>query len=207
MIRLKNFLMIGRPKYIGDLRDLQTGYSKTERGVAEIAIVDDEEFPYLEILTRHDFRLKALGDITDIRAVAEYPVILCDIKGVGKHFGSSFEGAHLISEVKKKYPAKVVYAYTGHQIDPSFNKYFRFCDAVVKKDISSDEWVEQLDKAIQLATNPIDQWLRLRTYLLRCDIPLQHLLILEDDYVTKVMERTLTFPKIPWKVFSHLKQN
>jgi hypothetical protein len=145
-------------------------------------------------LQRHNFLLKQFRDIEDVRAVHTYPIVLCDIKGVGKHFQSKFEGAHLIAEIRKHYPAKVIIAYTGHQFDASYNRYFAMSDFLLKKDIDSDEWIESLDAAIQTASDPIIRWKRLRNYLLEKDIPLIHLMKLEDDYVCKMSKHEDKFP-------------
>ena len=67
-------------------------------------------------------------------------------------------------------------------------------DFLLKKDIDSDEWIESLDAAIQTASDPIIRWKRLRNYLLEKDIPLTHLMKLEDDYVHKMSKHEDKFP-------------
>lgn len=67
-----------------------------------LLIIDDDDFPYMECLRRHGYSPTHVKDIDNIIDVEPYEIILCDIQGVGKKFGSRFEGAHLISEIKKK---------------------------------------------------------------------------------------------------------
>ncbi len=188
------YWLLGTPKNVNELRVLKSAVAATNRQQVPIAIIDDEDFTYLDILQRHNFLLKQFRDIEDVRTIHTYPIVLCDIKGVGKHFQSKFEGAHLIGEIRKHYPAKVIIAYTGHQFDASYNRYFAMSDFLLKKDIDSDEWIESLDAAIQTASDPIIRWKRLRNYLLEKDIPLTHLMKLEDDYVTKMSKHEDKFP-------------
>ena len=188
------YFTIGKPKSINELKSSHDYIKNVSRDRIEIAIIDDEPFQYLEILRNHNFHIRPFEDIADIKAVHAYPIVLCDIKGVGKSFHSKYEGAHIIDEVRKHYPSKIIIAYSGHQFDPSFNKYFQMCDFVLKKDIDSDNWVENLDNAISKAMNPITQWFKIRAYLLEKDVPLNSILKLEDDYVEMFFKKKESFP-------------
>ncbi len=189
------FIKLGRPKAIADLKTLQNVYQTNVRPKVPIVVIDDEGFDYRDILRQHDFSIKVLDDIADIKAIETYAIVVCDIRGVGKHYESRFEGAHLISEIRKYYPQKVLIAYTGQQFDASYNEYFGMCDFSVKKDIDSDEWVERLDNAVELASDPMAQWKRLRDYLLGRDVPLYTLMLLEDQYVSSLLNKRSDFPR------------
>ncbi len=188
------FLYLGKPKSINSLRNLQKDYDKIDRSRIKIIIIDDEDFNYQKVLQDHDFNIKKLNDIQDIKAVSEYDIIISDIKGIGKTFNSNFEGAHIISEIKKIYPSKFVIAYSGHLLDTSFNEHLRKADLVLKKDIDSDTWIENLDKSISLIINPIYQWQRIRNYLIQKEVDLFYIQLLEDDYVTKIIKKDQNFP-------------
>lgn len=75
-----------------------------ERCNFKIAIIDDEDFYYKEQLSRLGFNITKYDDIQDLNMLASYDLIISDIKGVGKYFDSEFEGAFLLSELKKMYP-------------------------------------------------------------------------------------------------------
>lgn len=81
-------------------------YQVSNRNLVPIVCIDDQGMQYDQILINHGFNLKVLSDITDIRAVSDYPIVICDIKGIGKSFGSKFEGGHIIEEIHKNYPEK-----------------------------------------------------------------------------------------------------
>lgn len=188
------FFVIGKPYSIHDLKGIVYPPTGINRSSIPIAIIDDESFIRAEILKTHDFKVKELGDISDIRAIHTYPIILCDIKGVGKSFGSPYEGGHVIEEIKKYYPAKILIAYTGHQFDPSYNHFFKLCDFSIKKDLGGDEWVKYLDEAIKIATDPVRQWLKTRERLIDMEISALHLVKLEDEFVKRVIGKQSNFP-------------
>jgi hypothetical protein len=188
------FITIGKPKTIYDLRDKIVDKPPIRRHTVAICIIDDEKFVYLDLLIKHDFNIREIGDINDIKAVESYDIVLCDIKGVGKHFGSQFEGGHIIEEIKKLYPSKVLVAYSGQQFDPTFNKYYQLSDFCVKKDINSDEWIEILDQSIKLIQDPVVQWKKIRENIIKLDISSYHLLKLEDEFVNKIMGNINVFP-------------
>jgi hypothetical protein len=184
------YWLLGSPRSVTDLKSHQRQFTASDRQKVQIAVIDDEELPYLDTIKRHDFNIRTFRDIEDVQAVHNYPVVLCDIRGVGKHFQSQYEGAHLLSEIRKRYPTKVLLAYTAHQTDPSYNRYFQLADRVLKKDIDSDEWIDRLDESIQLATDPLFQWKRFRSYLLDKDIPLIKIVALEDAYVSSIEKKS-----------------
>jgi hypothetical protein len=188
------FTIIGRPRQVQELRDAQAEFDASKRSSVPMLLIDDEEFPYLEDLQQHEFRIKAVPDIDDIHAVEAYSIILCDITGVGKKFKSDFQGAHLISEIRKFYPSKVIIAYTGQQFDARFNAYFKLADRVIKKDIDGERWIEFLDEAIRDATDPVVRWEKLRDHLIHKGISLKTVMTLEDAYVKAVQAGDDKFP-------------
>lgn len=188
------FFHVGTPKGIDDLdRTSAMGLGKIRHKVRIVAI-DDEGFPYSEILRRHEFNITELHDIVDIKSVEAYSIVLCDIKGVGKEFKSKYEGAHIIGQIKTFYPDKIVIAFTGQRFDPTYNDFFKMSDLVIKKDIDSDDWIEYLDQAIQWSTDPIHQWRRLRQYLFEHNVPTFTVVLLEDEFVRSFSDRSVKFP-------------
>jgi hypothetical protein len=183
------YYLFGTPLGILDLKKHQKEFNAVSRSIIPIAVIDDEELAYIDILRNHGFNLRQFKDIEDVKAVQSYDIVMCDIKGVGKHFKSRYEGAHLIAEIRKHYPAKILLAYTSHQFDPTYKKFFSMADQVLKKDIDSDEWIESLDAAIKDAVDPVFQWKRLRDYLLTKDTPLSTLIAIEHEFVNSVIRK------------------
>ncbi|HWD93533.1 MAG TPA: hypothetical protein VG938_14425 [Verrucomicrobiae bacterium] len=187
------FITIGTPKQYADLKVIPRPPIGSLRSRVPIVVIDDKGFIYHDVLRNHGFAITLLPDITDIKAVESYPVVICDIRGIGKSFGSRFEGAHVIAEIKKHYPNKILIAYTGELFDASFNQYFALCDASVKKDTESERWVETLDNAIAAFLDPVAQWKKLRAYLIASDVPTMRLAKLEDHYVTAILAKQTPF--------------
>lgn len=181
------FIHLGEPKSIKDLNKPSLKLNKVDRIKVPVLVIDDNEFEYLEHLKNHRFDITYFSDIQSIESAKEYEVILCDINGVGKIFDSKYEGAHVISELYKKYPFKTIIAYTGYTHDPTYNKFFRLADYVFKKDLDGDEWVENLDNAIESAVNPQKKWLKLRDFLIKNNVSLFEIVKLENEYVNNII--------------------
>lgn len=181
------FKFIGELKNISALNTPALKLKQLKRSDVKIAIIDDEPFEKLELLKQHEFNVVKFDDVDVIDTLQVYDIILCDIKGVGKKFNSTYQGAYLMKEIYKKYPFKTIIAYTGIRYDARFNEYLKVADFSVKKDVSSEEWVEKLDKAVELINNPQYKWERIKRYLLEKEVPLFDLALLEDEYVDRIL--------------------
>jgi hypothetical protein len=151
-----------------------------------IGIIDDAEFPEAHTLARHGFDIKELGDITHTRDVEPYPIVACDIKNVGAHFGSPFEGAHLISEIRKTYPDKYVIAYSAGAYGADYKKLLDKSDVFLRRGAPVEDWVDSLDTAIQVIGDPINRWKRIRTLMFDHDVPVLEVALLEDAYIRSI---------------------
>lgn len=178
----------GKTHELSELDNLNRD-AEFKRNAVDILCIDDQGLQYEEIIRHHGFNIRVLKDIEDIRSVADYPVVICDIKGIGKAFNSPFEGGHIIQEIKKHYPSKVVIAFSGHQFDAKYNKYFKMSDYVLSKDIDSDQWVDILDETVRKITSPIEQWKRIRQYLVDNNVSTKVIFQLEQEYISAVLEK------------------
>jgi hypothetical protein len=184
---MNNFITIGKPKSIKELDVPFLKIKGIDRIKIPILVIDDNPFEYLDHLKTHRFDLTYFDDIPSIESSKEYEIILCDINGVGKNFKSKYQGAHVISEIHKKYPFKTIIAYTGFTHDPTYNNFFRMADFTVKKDIDGDEWIEKLDAAIELTTDPKKKWVKMRNHLMENDVSLFEIVKLENEYVKCIL--------------------
>ncbi|MFZ3407959.1 hypothetical protein [Vibrio chagasii] len=179
---------LGKTHELSELDNLNRD-AEFKRNAVDILCIDDQGLQYEEIIRHHGFNIRVLKDIEDIRSVADYPVVICDIKGIGKAFNSPFEGGHIIQEIKKHYPSKVVIAFSGHQFDAKYNKYFKMSDYVLSKDIDSDQWVDILDETVRKITSPTEQWKRIRQYLVDNNVSTKVIFQLEQEYISAVLEK------------------
>lgn len=180
--------IVGKTRDLSALKTTENAYNPDRSRVA-ILCIDDQGLEYEGIIRNHGFNIRVLNDIEDIKAVSDYPVIICDIKGIGKKFGSKYEGGHIIEEIKSKYPEKVVIAYTGQLFDATYNRFFSLADFTLTKDVDSDVWVSLLDQTIEKVVSPIEQWKRMRSFLIEKDVPLKIIFQLEQQFIKAVIEK------------------
>lgn len=153
----------------------------------KIAAIDDNGFIALNNLKNLGFKITEFKDISELEIIADYPVVICDIKGVGKSFGASTEGAFLIQEMKRKYPDKYVIAYSTASFGLSNNNYLQKADVSLQKDTTTEQWNEVLEKAINEVSNPRIRWIKIRQSLLDYGIELSDLMRLEQSYIKSIL--------------------
>lgn len=155
----------------------------------DILVIDDEEFTPGNFLDKNHFSLTYKTDIDNVKDVSEYPIIMCDIRGVGGNLSKQYEGAYLIKEIKQNYPDKRVIAYTASQYDPSYNKYLNYADELLQKGTSLEDWVTILDEQINKAVDPIYQWCVFRNALLNNGVVTIDVAKMESDFVEACKEK------------------
>lgn len=180
--------MFGFKKYT--LKDLEQvkAQIKTDNSKFKIAVIEDKVFPFLEELRRHDFNITIYNDIERINIIADYDIVVSDIKGVGKLLGSKLQGAHLIEEIHKRYPSIYLIAYSASLFNPEYNKYFQLCDETKKKGIDVNDWVKTLELAIKNINDPIYQWEKSRKILLKNGVDIGIVSKLERVYVKSIIK-------------------
>jgi len=162
-----------------------------------IAVIDDQAFTPQVTLQNFGYKFEPLGDIKSIDDAAKYQLILCDIKGVGRHFGASQEGSTLIQEIKRRFPDKVVIAYSASsQADKSVKLAKNLADDFISKDIDNEEWIRLLDKWSTIAVDPYEIWIRIRSRLAESRIDTKQIIYLEDRYVRSVLDRDPSMSKL-----------
>ena len=149
----------------------------------DILIIDDDEFPLMEDLRKHEFNIEHRKDINSLKDVEPYFIILCDIHGIGKFLGSQNEGAYLAHQIKEEYPSKFVISYTADTTSPSSQKYLNSSDNIISKGTSIEDWASLLSDAIKEIANPVKIWKKIELRMLEEEIPTKEIANLEDKYV------------------------
>jgi len=175
-------ITIGKPLSLKDIEFMPQNKAKS-RSLMDIAIIDDEKFKDFEALRKSSFKVTELGDISDIRSVSEYSIVICDIKGVGKSFQTKYGAGHVISEIRQRYPDKYIIVYSGSPVDPTYKRFLDKCDVSVRKNADVTEWINALDVAIEEMANPIKRWKRLRTIFLDNGMELYDVFVFEQAYI------------------------
>lgn len=152
----------------------------------EILVIDDDSFTYLETLKRCEYRIDYRADIQSLNDVAEYDIILCDVRGVGKFLDSDFQGAFLVKQIREKYPNKIIIAYTASNYDPKFSEFLAFADETVVKGTSLEDWDGLLKEKLHELVDPVKQWQKTRSALLQSGVSIGMVAKYESDFVKAV---------------------
>jgi hypothetical protein len=141
------FHYFGTPEPLSSIGLESIDMAEAKRRV-EVAVLDDNPFAPKDALVHHKFRITELGpDIRSLDQVSTYPIIVCDVAGVGRAFGSSLEGAHLVNEIRKAYPDKFLIGYTGQSHSVATTNALAAADRRMAKDESIEAWIKNLEAA------------------------------------------------------------
>jgi hypothetical protein len=193
------YFEIGTPKTLRGLNALTPPLLELKQRY-QIAVIDDQPFLKAEALRNHKFQVVEIGDIKAIDQVSAYPVIVCDIRGVGTAFGSGLEGAHLIAEIRKAYPDKFIMSYSGAEFDMSYNESLSKVDVAVPKDAQTEYWVKVLEEGITTVGDTKRRWVRFRNTLLQRGVEVHDVFRLEQAFIKSLEKRDSSYlqgEKIP----------
>lgn len=183
------FIQIGTPERLSSIGQEKIDLKEAKAKI-EIAVLDDKAFAPKESLVNHNFRIRELGpDIRSTDMIAPYPIIICDVRGVGKAFGSPLEGAHLVSEIRKDYPDKYIISYTGETYSLPITNALAAADKRLAKDDSLDVWIKTLETGLNEVSNPRNRWIRLRSALLSRGVELHSVFNLEQALIKAVRDK------------------
>ncbi|MEN8635465.1 hypothetical protein ABFV74_07015 [Pseudoalteromonas distincta] len=164
-----------------------------DRNNIKIAIIDDMEVPYLESLRKSGYNIRHYKDIEDFDMLKAYSVIVCDIKGVGKHFGSKLEGAYIIKEVRKLYPEKYIIAMSSAVYKINVAKVIGVADDKIVRDTDLDRVSNSIDTAVNTMRSNRLRWLRLRDNLLNThSVDLYDIWLIEQDFIAAMLKKDKT---------------
>lgn len=184
------FLCLGSPEYLGSVGQDTIDVSSVKKQV-EIAVLDDDSFAPKDSLLANQFRINELGpDIRSLDQVASYPIIICDVGGVGRAFGSSLEGAHVVAELRKTYPDKFLIAYTGLTYSLAMTNALTAADKRMQKDAVTEAWIQTLELGINEVMNPRKRWIRMRVDLLNRGVDLYNVFKLEQAFIKSMKKKS-----------------
>lgn len=152
-------------------------------------VIDDNDFTPEGYLKANGYQLSHKTDIDTIKDVEPYDIVLCDICGVGKRLGYAKEGAFIIREIHENYPNKRIIAYTSNTYDADYNYFFSMADFVAPKDLGIDDWINVLDEQVKNSINPVNQWKKIRSYLLDNDVSTLTIAKIEDKFVEAINKK------------------
>jgi CheY-like chemotaxis protein len=155
------------------------------REIVPIIVIDDQPFEPGNNLRSNHYNISQLQDLQNVTEVDLHPIVLCDLQGVGAKLHTDLQGAHLIREIKKHFPEKVIIAYTAISKNTNMSKIAQAnADLFLKKDAPLEDWIDALDGAIQNVTDPVYMWKKFRKRLLDTGMTPYQLTKLENAFVS-----------------------
>lgn len=183
------YFEIGQPRRLSSLSLTCPELRELKKKIS-IAVIDDQPFLMAEGLRTHGFNIVEVGgDIRSVDQIMAFPIIICDIKGVGKSFGSTYEGAHVLAEIRKTYPDKFLITFSGMQYDVSYNESLTSADAAATKDANIDYWINVLEAGLKAVGDPKERWFRFRQTLVAKKIDSYDLFKLETAFVKSISSK------------------
>lgn len=154
----------------------------------KILIIDDEKLKIESTLNRIGYKVIWKKDIDVLSDVEDYPLIICDYKGVGLNFNSEFEGLNLLKLIKEKYPDKIVYLLSSADFNPRANEFLKYADELVYKG-EEDILIDYIKQDCKKLYSPKERWGRYKTILLRKGINEKDIFRLENLYVQSFINK------------------
>lgn len=160
------------------------------RKKVSICVIDDELFYQLPILQDHGFNIVQIGDPSSLAHIEKYDVIACDLRGVGEKFSGKLQGAAIIQEIKRARPEKYVIAYSGSFDRSNMARVADdYADRKISKSADVEKWVSVLDQAVQVITNPVEKWTRVRVALVERKLSATTISRLEEAYCRAILKQ------------------
>lgn len=154
----------------------------------KILIIDDDELKLEKTLRRIGYNVIWKKDVDVLSDVEDYPIIICDYKGVGLKFDSEFEGLNLSMLIKEKYPEKIIYLLSAADFNPRANKYIKYIDELVYKG-EEDKIIEYIKDDCNKLFDPKERWIQYKKILKNKGIKEKDIFRLEDLYVRSFIEK------------------
>lgn len=149
----------------------------------KILLVDDEEYEIIDILKTRGYSIYYKSDINYLIETEPFDIILLDIKGIAKKFGSPKQGFGFAVNVKNKYPQKIVISFSGTS-DIRINEELHKIDGFIMKDTDVDIWCNRLDKYIKDYCDPNYQWNAIAKKLKKDGVEEDIINELKDEFIS-----------------------
>lgn len=204
-----NPFIVGKIYQLKDLNTAQRAFDSIDpRSKIKVLFIDDEDFTYLNDLRNEGFCIQQIKDIEDFESASAYPIVICDVKGVGHKFSKDKEGVYIVKELKKKYPFKQIAVYSsGNDFRLESTNELEGI-ARIKKDADKDMWCSYIDEMIRKAIDPKECWITIRNFLLCKGVDIKDVMLLESNFVDIYNNRPEDMKQFPEeKKFPNLTQD
>lgn len=164
----------------------------------KVAIIDDQPFPYTNALEAEGCTVKVFDDYSlkikqrnqkiKIIDFSSFDVIVCDVHEVGKLIFPGSEGISVIEDLRKKYPLKVIAAYTG---DPGAIltklKKQDTLDKTFAKEWGVDDFLFNFRQITEIFNKPKERWEFIQRRLTHLGLPQHKTIGLQHAFVEHIL--------------------
>ncbi len=120
-----------------------------------VLVIDDKEFPYLELLQRDGFSASRVADVESLSDIDDYQndLILLDLHGVGSSV-SKRGGFGILQHLSEKCPSQIVVAYSAAKWRVRDQGYFELASAVLDKSADYPEFRTTVEDLLHRLDDP-----------------------------------------------------
>lgn len=159
------------------------------RGKVKILIADDEAFDIVDMLKERKYDIYYKKDITYAIEAEPFDIVIIDIHGIASALGSAMGGFAVAEEIKKYYPAKQVWCYSGNVINDAVASKINRINGYIAKDTDIDQWCEKLDQIIATYCSDDYQVEILKNQLKLCGISEQDISRVVNEYRANIEQK------------------
>ncbi|WP_392339601.1 hypothetical protein [Moritella marina] len=154
-----------------------------------IAIIDDQPFPDLESYRNAGYSVTQFTDIDSFDQLVSFPIIICDIQGVGRNFGDTSEGAYIVKEIKDLYPDKYVIVASSHASSLKVASMISAADQKISRG-DGDALKTAVNNAVKIMGNDVERWRRIRLHLIHNkNIDLFEVWKIEQEFISALAKK------------------
>jgi len=187
-------------KTINELEEKKTNIQSLSTENIKLCVIDDEGFDDESLRSLGFPNIRKYEKFTHIDDFANYDVILCDVDGIGKNLNAFKQGISVAEQLLYAYPNKLVYLYTGKNID-DYGSCIKNIE-IIKKPITMSDLSMKIKEDYSFYIDPINFWKRTRYALINKGTSTKTIAYLEHDYVRSILNKTNYFINSPEDTFS-----
>lgn len=148
-----------------------------------IAIIDDEDFPDLDGLRNAGYSPCQFRDLDSFDQLRDYPIVICDIQGVGSNFGTTTDGSYIVQQICEQFPDKYIIVFSSK--GGSLGIASRIAKADVKLQRGDRDGLNNaILRAVKLMGDSVERWKRVRRNLIEeKQVDLYHVWELEQEFI------------------------
>ena len=115
---------------------------ETLKRVSKILIIDDQEFPLIDVFIRNGYNVERIPDVRNLTELTDdkYQIILLDIQGVGQTESHGLQGLGILKAIKDENPSKCVILYSSSPINLTDHPLSTRADFVLEKHVDYIEY-------------------------------------------------------------------